>query len=165
MYIKDCLTGSQPDVGRALDYLAYLHDLLDEIPLLTWEVVRDAHSEVLRLVEQGRLIWTDTVARSVSLSKALRRAKFNKDEADRLAAEKAVGARKGSSSSEASDKKPCPKFQTQTCEEPGNHVDGGITLLHCCSTCYRTKKQRYGHSREVCQRQQKLDEKSKGTKN
>ena len=37
IYIHDCLNGKNPDVLKALDYVAYLHDLLDDIPLIGWE--------------------------------------------------------------------------------------------------------------------------------
>ena len=60
MYVEDSLHGADPDVSQALDYLAYLRDLLDEIPLQGWEGVRAAHGEVLRLVEQCRLQWEDS---------------------------------------------------------------------------------------------------------
>ena len=56
-YIEDSLKGSKPKIDVALEYLSYLHELLDEVPLLGWEVVRDAHGEILRLVEQCRLKW------------------------------------------------------------------------------------------------------------
>ena len=50
-YVIDNLKGHKPNVNVALDYLYYLNELLDEIPLLGWEVVREAHGEILRMVE------------------------------------------------------------------------------------------------------------------
>ena len=74
VYVHDCLNVTVPDVARAIDYLDYLKDLLDDIPLTGWDGVRDAHGEVLRSIEQGRLIWTDVPARTKAVGKALRRA-------------------------------------------------------------------------------------------
>ena len=72
--VHDCLNLPKPDVFRALDYLDYLRDLLDDIPLMGWDGVRDAHGEILRSIEQGRLMWTDIPAQSKAIGKALRRA-------------------------------------------------------------------------------------------
>ena len=36
MYIQDCLLAPKPDIFSALDYLDYLRDLLDDIPLMGW---------------------------------------------------------------------------------------------------------------------------------
>ena len=41
--------------------------------------MRDAHGEILRLVEQDRLKWSDVPARAKALTKALRQAKFAKE--------------------------------------------------------------------------------------
>ena len=37
LYVEDSLQGTDPDVKQALDYLGYLHDLIDEIQLQGWE--------------------------------------------------------------------------------------------------------------------------------
>ena len=58
LYVHDCLNVSVPIVAKALDYLDYIRDLLDDIPLTGWSGVRDAHSEILRSIEQGRLVWS-----------------------------------------------------------------------------------------------------------
>ena len=63
-YIVDSLRGDKPNVDVALDYSGYLHELLDEAPLQGWEVVREAHGEILRQIEQCRLKWEDVVARN-----------------------------------------------------------------------------------------------------
>ena len=73
-FVKDNLGSIKPDIDIALDDLNYLNDLLDEVPLMGWEAVRAAHGEMLRSVEQGRLIWGDKPKRSRLFTKALRRA-------------------------------------------------------------------------------------------
>ena len=64
---------SHSNVDKALVYLMYLTELLDDIPSLGWEGVRAAHGEVLRQIEQGRLLWDDHPARTLAINKALRR--------------------------------------------------------------------------------------------
>ena len=68
MYVMDCLYCAQPNVKRALDYLLYLNNLLDDVPLSGWEAVRDAHGEILRQIEQGRLVWDNQPARTAAIN-------------------------------------------------------------------------------------------------
>ena len=124
--------GDRPNVEKALDYLGYLHELLDEVPLLGWEVVREAHGEILRLVEQCRLKWDNVVERGKAVTKALRRARLQDEERKALkAAESKVTN---------ANKKPCPQYQTNECSEKGTHSKDWVTWLHCCTTCPRVKK-------------------------
>ena len=132
-YMEDSLKGSKPKIDVALDYLSYLHELLDEVPLLGWEVVRDAHGEILRLVEQCRLKWEDVNARGKAISKALRRAKLQ-------ALERAMSGQAESKPVKISiEKKPCVEYQKNECPEKSSHKEENVVWLHCCATCYRVK--------------------------
>ena len=147
-FVIDNLKGEKPNVNIALDYLYYLNELLDEIPLMGWDVVREAHRDILRMVEQCRLNWDDTQDRSRQITKALRRAHVML----------------GSVKSKDANKKPCPDFQTSVCVEGGSHIENEIMLLHCCATCYKIKKQKYSHTKAECNRQKAIDSKN-GSKN
>ena len=163
MFIEDSLEGTEPDVARAQDYLTYLHDLLSEIPLMGWEPVREAHGEMLWLVEQCRLDWENSKARSRALAKALRRAHLE-------SLKKAESEDKGNGGDDKPPvpqkvKRPCPEYQTEKCEESATHFNDGVTWLHCCATCYRYKQQRYTHTCSEGRRQKAKDDKSKSSKN
>ena len=164
LYIQDCLNNSPPDVVRALDYIDYLHDLLDDIPLIGWERVRAAHGELLRLVEQGRLLWSDIPARSKAINKALRRAQLaGEPQPSQSSGDKTiVGSAQKSNNTPSNNapKKPCPQYQTNSCDFASAHVSEGVVLLHCCATCLRTRNQKYSHPRASCKRQRALEDKA-----
>ena len=158
LFVLDCLNLPVPDVTKAIDYLDYLRDLFDDIPLVGWSGVKDAHGEVLRSIEQGRLIWSDIPARTKAIGKALRRA--------HLAVQAKVKTKgKSSDSGDKTDqkgevKKPCPEYQSQECSFKANHSSDGIKWLHCCATCLRVRHQRYSHPKAECNRQKALEEKA-----
>ena len=66
----------------------------------------------------------------------------------------------GNKGAKKKNRKPCPEFQTGTCPEKGTHVEDEIILMHCCATCLRVKKQKYGHTKAECNRQKALDTKN-----
>ena len=139
--------------------LIIIRDLLDDIPLTGWDGVRDVHSEVLRSVEQGRLVWTDVSACTKAITKALRRAHLAmlaKSE------DKGKGKDKGGKSKSAVakvEKRPCVEYQTQNCDFTATHTTDGVIWMHCCATCLRTRHQCYSHPKAICNRQKSLEEK------
>ena len=126
-----------------------------------WSGVRDAHGEILRLIEQGRLKWTNIPARTKAIGKALRRV--------HLAAQAKINSKsKGSPRSQASKqkepqvaKRTCPEYQLGDCSFAANHTTDGVQWLHCCATCYRVRRQRYTHTKAECNRQKSME--GKGT--
>ena len=158
MYLRECLMLPKPDVARALDYLIYLHDLLDEIPSVGWSGVKAAHGEIWRTIEQGRLRWDDTVSRSKILTKALRRELL----ATRLKAEQAKSQAEASlDKKHQTEKKPCPKYQEGECSNKTAHTSDNVTWMHCCATCLKVKHIKYSHTKAGCRRQKAFDEKNK----
>ena len=157
-YVKDNLSGPNPDINVALDDLVYLGELLDEIPSFTWEAVRTAHGEILRLIEQARLKWVDKQARAKFLTIALRRAHMQ------ILAKQAQNS-VSEAKRPAIEKKPCPQYQLSECPEKGTHSEEKITWLHCCATCYKVKKQRYAHPKTECNRQKAIQDKAAVPKN
>ena len=151
VFVNECLEGDEPNVPKALDYISYLRDLLDEIPLMEWPAVRDAHGEILRQIEQNRLNWDDVGARTKQLNKAFRRAHLE-----------GLGEsiRGGQPAQPQLVKRPCTDYQTKCCTVKGSHVEDGVKLLHCCATCYKLKKQKYGHPKVECRKQKLLNEKN-----
>ena len=136
-YAEDCLLLPVPNIKHALDYITYLRDLMDEIPLTGWEGVRDAHAEVLRSIEQNRLIWLDIPNRTKHLTKALRRAQH-----PALAPITPQPKSFKPTQNLSNDKRPCPEFQTLSCTHPATHTEDGLTWLHNCATCLRVKGQK-----------------------
>ena len=165
LYVHDCLSLPKPDVVNALDYLDYLRDLLDDIPLMGWEGVRDAHGEILRSIEQGRLTWTNVPARSKAIGKALRRAHMAYQAAGGTGGDSSASPNASKKSSKSKTEKPCPDYQIQDCEFKSNHSSDGTLWLHCCATCLRVRRQRYTHPKAECNRQKSLDDKSTVPKN
>ena len=155
--VIDCLYDPRPDVDKALDYLLYLNDLLDDIPLAGWDAVRDAHGEVLRQIEQGRLLWDDRPARALAFSKAIRRAHLE----NTTVAKPASTGKVTDNKADKVVKKPCPEYQTSSCEFKNTHTSQGTSWLHSCATCWKVKRQRHSHPKTECNRQQSIDEKNK----
>ena len=151
-FVQKCLNVSKPNVVKALDYICYLSDLLDEIPLVGWEGVRDAHGELLRQIEQGRIIWDDTR----TINKAILRVA-----AEAAAANSSKGKTPSSASGKNSGptKHPCPKYQDNSCEFASTHTADNMTWLHCCATCLWVCKQKYSHPKAICNRQKSMDDK------
>ena len=158
-FVRDNLNCDKPDLHVARDDLNYLGQLMDEIPLFGWENVRTAHGEVLRMVEQARLKWADKAARTEQLTKALRRAQLEDGEDDEAQLAPPPPPKP------TRVKKPCPKYQTNECEEKATHLLDDISWLHCCAICWRVKKQKYSHSKQDCNRSKAMQSKSAAPKN
>ena len=165
MYIEDALRCPEPNVAVALDYSTYLRDLMDEVPMTTWEGVKAAHGELLRQIEQGRVKWYDVNERSRILAKALRKevlALTLKPQAGRKSI--VTNAQTGNQNAQL-DRKPCEPYQTAACHRQATHTNDGCIWLHCCATCYKIKNHKFSHPRSECNRQKALDAKDKPTKN
>ena len=160
-YVMDCLYCAQPNVKRALEYLLYLNNLLDDVPLSGWEAVRDAHGEILPQIEQGRLVWDNQPARTAAINKALRRAHLENSNFKSKTPNKKAKVAGGSSpySNKGPEKKPCPEYQTESCQFTSHHTSEGVNWRHCCATCWRVKRQPFSHPKVNCKRQQNFDAK------
>ena len=143
-YVEDCLLYDKPDVNCDLYSIAYLNDRLDEVPLNSWGAVRDAHGEVLRQIEQGRQKWDRVNDRSRAFSKALRMAAVPMLEPAMKAPKRQVQQHT------AQEKKPCPDYQSRSCDKPGTHVQDDVVLYHSCATCLRVKGQQYSPPSVEC---------------
>ena len=159
-YAEDCLLLPTPNVKHALDYISYLRDLMDEIPLTGWVGVKDADAEVLRSIEQNRLSWLDIPNRTKHLTKAIRRAQH-----PALAPATPQPKSFKPTQNPGNEKMPCPEFQTLSCPHPATLTDEGLTWLHNCATCLRVNGQKYSHPKAEFNRQKALDARAKGSKN
>ena len=157
VYINDCLNVARPEVAWALDYISYLDDLLDEIPLVGWEGVRDAHGELLCQIEQGGLTCSNIPAHTKAIEKAIRKARIL---AELKKNSPSVTKKSQAQTNLGMNKCPCPKFQDNSCEFAATHKSDGTAWLQCGATCLRTRGQGYSHPKAICNQQKALEEKT-----
>ena len=119
-----------PDIDKATKALMakHLRELMEDASTYPWVNVRNYHGVMLGEMERDRLTWTNM--------ERIQRLRY------RYAQKHSVPE---SSSNSIDDVKPCPAYQTGTCNEATDH-DG---LRHVCASCFK-KKKLHQHGEHEC---------------
>jgi hypothetical protein len=141
---REARKGLNSDISNAM--LEFFHSWTDDSREYAWDTVRGYIKLVYLALEQGELVWTDTVSISKIRTRAIERGL--------LAQATAARAPAASSSSQHAAAKPrqtrwCADYNEGTCNHKTAHKSKHGYVSHICKFCF-SQGNEYQHPESAC---------------